>query len=126
MTIIDVPSYTRNELITITSDYIIPLKLKNKKLENNILFEKGAVREICKLVYCNDDTSGIRSIQTAIDEIISIISLMNEGLFFLSSGVKVERDKHPIKFNGYPFTVTQNHIQHFIEPKESLKLSYIN
>lgn len=126
LTIIDVPSYTRNELITITCDYIIPTKLKNKKLQDNIVFERCAIREICKLAYSNDDTSGIRSIQTAIDEIISSISLMNEGLFFLSSGVKVEKEKHPVKFDGYPFTVTQNHIQHFIEPKQSLNLSYIN
>lgn len=124
LTIIDIPSYTKSEVIEITINHIIPKILRKRNLEGKIIFEKLSCNTIYTLSSNNDGTSGIRSIEKTISDIVSKISLMEKNIYFSLGGKKVSEQHSNIKFNGWPYTVTSNMIQHFIEKQHIQHLSY--
>lgn len=128
LTVIDVPSYTSNELIEICTQFIIPKILKKRKLgPEDIIFAKGTCNKILRQVGIDSNSSGIRVLEGAISEIISKICMMEEGIFVLVDGKRTTPENHPIKFTGYPFTVTPTMVEHFIEEKaKSQQLFYIS
>lgn len=74
LTIINVPSYTFEELVVITTKYLFPKALTNLGIDKNTISLK---REGCSYIINNSKDKSIRQIDASLRSIISKISTIN-------------------------------------------------
>lgn len=106
--IIEVPDYTKEDVVKIVQNYTLPKFLRERNFqEKDISFTDAALVKLMNILFQErgQDSGGMRSVESKISDIISRISLWN--IF-----EKKEKLNYKVPgFSGFPYVVSENSLE---------------
>lgn len=118
--IIEIQEYTVEETIEIIRKFTLPRSLEDKGIKKDLI---DITPEACrKLLSLCSDKNGLRSVERAINDIVSKLNLLNS----IGKEKSVPLSFKLKHFNGFPFTINCDDIEILFVPPKSKHLSYFN
>lgn len=109
LNVVEIPSYTPSELVTIVHQHTFPAGLKNKGIDGDELkITPEAIREILTLVGKECEVGGMRPLERAVNDVISRINLLR------SMGNHGSLSYSVPDFDGFPYTITPTSIRRLL------------
>lgn len=108
LTIIDIPSYTKAEMVEIVKRHTFPETLKKMNIqENDITITEAAIYNLINSLDKEIEMAGMRPVERAINTIVSRLNLLRS----------IKHDDIPLSynlndFNGFPYSITADSITH--------------